>query len=53
MKHSLSCKVCLRRVLGVVAIVGVVAIPAGWEFSFVNRAKAEDHRTSTFDEKNH
>ena len=49
MKHSLSCKVCLRRVLGVVAVVGVVAIPAGWEFSFVNRAKAEDHRTSTFD----
>jgi thiol-disulfide isomerase/thioredoxin len=49
MKHSLSCKVCIGRVLGVVAIVGVVAIPAGREFSFVNKAKAEDHWTATFD----
>jgi thiol-disulfide isomerase/thioredoxin len=55
MKHSLSCKVWIRRVLGVVAIVGVVAIPGGWDrnlftdFSFVNMAKAEEHLTGTFD----
>jgi thiol-disulfide isomerase/thioredoxin len=55
MKHSLSCKVWIRRVLGVAVIVGVVAIPGGWkrnlftEFSFVNAAKAEEHWTGTFD----
>ena len=55
MKHSLSCKVWIRRVLGVAVIVGVVAIPGGWdmnlftEFSFVNAAKAEEHLRGTFD----
>ena len=55
MKHSLSCKVWIRRVLGVAVIVGVVAIPGGWErnlfteFSFVNAVKAEEHLTGTFD----
>jgi thiol-disulfide isomerase/thioredoxin len=53
MKHSLSCKVWIRSVLGVVVIVGVVAIPGGWDrnlftkFSFVNTARAEEHLTGT------
>jgi thiol-disulfide isomerase/thioredoxin len=45
----------MRRILGVVMIVGVVAIPGGRDknlltkFSFVNTAKAEEHATGAFD----
>jgi thiol-disulfide isomerase/thioredoxin len=55
MKHSLSCKEWIRRVLGAIVIVGVAALPKGWdrnlftEFSFVNTAKAEEHLMGAFD----
>src|SRR5882724_10814455 len=49
LKRSLSFEVWIRRGLGVLVIVGVVAIAIGWDtnlltrFSFVNTAKAEAH----------
>jgi cytochrome c biogenesis protein CcdA/thiol-disulfide isomerase/thioredoxin len=49
LKRSLSFEVWIRRALGVLVILGVVAIALGWDtnlltkFSFVNTAKAESH----------
>jgi cytochrome c biogenesis protein CcdA/thiol-disulfide isomerase/thioredoxin len=49
LKRSLSFEVWIRRGLGVLVILGVVAIALGWDtnlltkFSFVNTAKAESH----------
>jgi cytochrome c biogenesis protein CcdA/thiol-disulfide isomerase/thioredoxin len=49
LKRSLSFEVWIRRGLGVLVILGVVAIALGWDtnlltkFSFVNTARAESH----------
>jgi thiol-disulfide isomerase/thioredoxin len=48
MKHSLSCKVWTRSVLGAVVIVGVVAIPGARDMNLFT-AKAEEHLIGAFD----
>ena len=53
MKHSLSVQVWIRCVVGVAVILGVVAIAAGWEtsfirFSFLDTVRAQQHLSGAF-----
>jgi cytochrome c biogenesis protein CcdA/thiol-disulfide isomerase/thioredoxin len=57
LKRSLSFEVWIRRGLGVLVILGVVAIALGWDtnlltrFSFVNTSRAEAHLISAIQGK--